>query len=324
MYLMGIAALLGASYLLLSRDFDRMLFMESFREMRPGWIAASVFATFVSYALRAVRWRRLLAPFKSVRWSLLFHGTILGFAAIYAAGRPGEVVRPLWVARQEDLPVTGAVATIVVERVFDSLMIVLLLAVGLGAADAPAGAGGSVAALSRAAWLLLIGSLTAMGLLFLSHRNAAGIKARLRFGRLRRLFEMFAVGAGALSNAGAVAVVAGHSALVWIAIALQFWLMLVGLNLGLPPATAVLVLAVTGIGSLAQLPGIGGGFQAAFVFSVTVFGGIASETALAGALLAWWIVYIPTLSAAALYMAWKGFSTKALVRELRTDSGWGP
>ncbi len=295
--------------------------MESFRQMRPGWIAASVLATFASYAIRAVRWRGLLAPLKPVRWSLLFTGTILGFAAIYAAGRPGEIVRPLWVARQEDIPVTGAVASIVVERVFDSLMIVLLLAIGLGAAGVPAGAADAVAALSRAAWWLLLGSLTAMGIVFLSHRNAASIKARIRFGRLRRLFETFTVAAGSLSDAGTVAVTAGHSLLVWIAIALQFWLMLVGLNLGLPPATAILVLAVTGIGSLAQLPGIGGGFQAAFVFSVTVFGGIASETALAGALLAWWITYIPTFAAAALCMAWKGFSTKARVREFRTESG---
>ena len=93
LYLLGLAALIGATYVFVGRDFDSELFMESFRSIRPLWIGASVIAVFVSYVLRAVRWRTLLKPLKLVHLTSLVSATVLGFAAIYAVGRAGEVVR---------------------------------------------------------------------------------------------------------------------------------------------------------------------------------------------------------------------------------------
>jgi uncharacterized protein (TIRG00374 family) len=319
LYFIGLAALIAASYLVIRRDFDRQLFMESFWNIRPVWIAATVLVTFLSYVLRAVRWRRLLIPLKSVGLASLVTGTILGFAAIYALGRAGEVVRPLWVARQENIPVTGSFASIVVERVFDTLMIVLLFAIGLGTTSVPGPAANAVALLSRAAWLMLFGSVAAMAFLAFSHRNVGRIKAWIPFRSIRSIFETFTSGAGPLADPKTMATIAGHSILVWIVVALQFWLMLLALNLDLPPGTVALVLGVSALGSVAQLPGVGGGFQAAFVFSTTAFAGVPTETAVAAALLAWLITYIPTLLVGALYMMWRGISTKDLVRGQDTD-----
>ena len=110
-------------------------------------------------------------------------------------------------------------------------------------------------------------------------------------------------------------IITAHSVVVWTVVALQFWLMLIGLNLNITLPTACLVLAVSALGSLAQIPGIGGGFQAAFVFSTTTFLSVPTETAVAAALLAWLITYIPTLTVGGLYMLWKGISTSDLVEE---------
>jgi hypothetical protein len=53
----------------------------------------------------------------------------------------------------------------------------------------------------------------------------------------------------------------------WILIALQFWFMLLGMNFSLSAASATLVMVGAGIGSIAQIPGIGGGFQAGYAFA---------------------------------------------------------
>jgi uncharacterized protein (TIRG00374 family) len=315
LYFLGLAALGGVTYVLIGRGFDRQLFTESFWKIRPVWIVMSAIGVFVSYVLRAIRWRILLTPLKSIDLESLLSATILGFAAIYALGRAGEVVRPVWVARKEGIPLTGSFASIVVERVFDTLMILLLLAIGLSTSDIPGGAQGAVAMLSRAAWLLLFVSLSALAMFAFSHRYVDRIGARIPFQSVQKVFETFTRGAGPLSQPRSMAIITGHSILVWSVVTLQFWLLLIGLNLDFTLPTTCLILAVSGLGSVAQIPGIGGGFQAAFVFSTTTFMNVPAETALAAALLAWLITYIPTLAVGGLYMMWKGISTSDLVEE---------
>ncbi len=313
LYFIALVAFGAAAHVVIRRGFDQQLFLESLSEIRPVWIVASVIAVFVSYLFRAIRWRRLLIPLKSVELAPLVSGTILGFASIYAVGRAGEVVRPLWAARWTGIPLTGSVASIVVERVFDTLMILLLLAIGLGTTDVPGAAAGAAALLSRAAWLLLFFSIAVLAVFAFSHWNVVRIKAWIPFESVRNVFETFARGAGPLAHPRSTSSILGHSIMVWTVVALQFWLMLVGLNLNLPPGTVCLILAVSALGSLAQIPGIGGGLQAGFVFSTTTFAGVPTETAVAAALLAWLIMYVPTLAAGAIYMMWKGITTKDLI-----------
>ena len=103
--------------------------------------------------------------------------------------------------------------------------------------------------------------------------------------------------------------------MVWVSVALQFWTMLVGLNLEFRLGQMFLIMTVTALGSLAQLPGIGGGLQAAFVFTTTTFLETPTEVAVAAALLAWLATYVPTIVAGGLYIMWKGISTRDLVSD---------
>lgn len=313
LYFLGLIVLVVATFTLIGREFDRQLFTESLWSIRPVWIGISVIGMFVSYVLRALRWQRLLRPQKSVNLKPLVNATVLGFAAIYAVGRTGEIVRPVWLARQEGIPITGTFASIVVERVFDMFMILILLTIGLSIPGITVGAEDAVTMLSRAAWLLLFGSLSAIAMFAFCHRYVDRIAPRIPFLGVQKIFETFTRGAGPLSQPRSVAIITGHSTLVWSVVALQFWLMLIGLNLNVTLPTACLILGVSGLGSLIQFPGIGGGFQAAFVFSITAFTNIPTETAVAAALLAWLITYIPTLIAGGLYMMWRGISTQDLL-----------
>jgi hypothetical protein len=100
--------------------------------------------------------------------------------------------------------------------------------------------------------------------------------------------------------------------IIWIAITLQFWFMLLGMKFDFSISAATLVLVGAAIGSVAQVPGIGGGFQAGYVFCMTTFFGIPAEQAIATSLVAWVASYAPTIVTAGLYMISHGLSLKDL------------
>ena len=58
-----------------------------------GYLVLAVAAIYLSYFLRALRWKYFLEPIKPASLWVLFVGQILGFSAIFLIGRPGEVGR---------------------------------------------------------------------------------------------------------------------------------------------------------------------------------------------------------------------------------------
>src|SRR6516162_9914557 len=113
-----------ALFRLTGLDFDWSLFVSSLWNVQPAWLAASIAATMLTYVARAFRWQVLLNPLKSIRMGPLISSNVLGFSAIYLIGRPGEFVRPLWLTRLEQIPISASIASIIVERVLDLLMVV--------------------------------------------------------------------------------------------------------------------------------------------------------------------------------------------------------
>lgn len=83
------------------RTFSGKELWLSMAHARPGLLLLAVVASYLSYFLRAVRWRYFLEPIKRASLWTLFAGQILGFSSIYLIGRPGELVRPGYIARKE-------------------------------------------------------------------------------------------------------------------------------------------------------------------------------------------------------------------------------
>jgi glycosyltransferase 2 family protein len=80
--------------------------------------------------IRAQRWRLFLRPMGVPPMSTLVAATNIGFMAnMVLPLRIGEVVRPLLVSRRENLPVSGMLASILLERIFDMFTILLLFGV---------------------------------------------------------------------------------------------------------------------------------------------------------------------------------------------------
>jgi hypothetical protein len=118
-------------YQLRAWGFDWSLFLASLWNVQPVWLTASIAATLLTYVARAYRWQVLLNPLKPVPTGPLISANVLGFSAIYVFGRPGELVRPLWLTRRENIPLTASFATIIVERFLDALMVIVLFGLAL-------------------------------------------------------------------------------------------------------------------------------------------------------------------------------------------------
>jgi hypothetical protein len=293
-------------------DFNWSLFLSSLWNVKPGWIAASVAATMLTYVARALRWQVLLNPLKSIPMGPLISINVLGFSAIYVLGRPGELVRPLWLTQREHIPLTASLATIVVERVLDTLMLIALFGLALLLVELPSAAQQTVTLMKSTAWVMVSGSAAAMVFLFFLRSNIERIVRFIPVTKAVSALRNFAEGLSFLDRTRSFGLALAHSVLVWVVIVLQFWFMLLGMDFDFSVSAATLVLVGAAVGSIAQVPGIGGGFQAGYVFCMTTFFVVPAEQAIATSLIAWVSSYVPTVLAGGLYMISHGLSLKDL------------
>jgi glycosyltransferase 2 family protein len=92
------------------------------------WILPGVAVYFVGVWARAWRWHYLLGPIKKIPTAKMFPITTIGYMGnnIYPA-RAGEVLK-----RKEGVPVSASLATIIVERIFDGVVMLAFIFVNLG------------------------------------------------------------------------------------------------------------------------------------------------------------------------------------------------
>jgi glycosyltransferase 2 family protein len=86
----------------------------------------------VAVWVRAWRWHYLLKPIKSISTQTMFPVTAIGYMGnnIYPA-RAGEVLRAVILKRREGVPVSASLATIIVERIFDGVVMLAFVFINL-------------------------------------------------------------------------------------------------------------------------------------------------------------------------------------------------
>lgn len=93
------------------------------------WLPLFIPVLIFSHYLRAERWKLFLPdPERKVFRSTLFAGVMLGYLVNYLVPRLGELSRPVYVARKNELSPGKLIGTIVAERLFDLFILLLLLA----------------------------------------------------------------------------------------------------------------------------------------------------------------------------------------------------
>ena len=233
-------------------------------------------------------------------------------------------MRPLLIARKEGVVLSSQVGIWTLERICDLLTmgIVMGATLLLSAPVASTGvAGARMLHYLRAGGIILCAGGLLFAMMLIQIRRHAHIPITILFWlakpfpeRSRRILqstgakwiESFAAGLASIQGVNGWGLCAVLSLLVWIPVFLNFGLVIRAFggpmaNLG--PEAIVLVVAVTAIGSLIQIPGVGGGFQIAVVLALTQLFGIPLETASMAGMLLWvvgfLIVLIPGLPLAA-------------------------
>ncbi len=111
-------------YTLRNVSFDELL--ASFKTVNYLYIFPAAFFMALGYVGRAYRWRVLLLPIKRLRVSGLFSPLMVGFLGNVLPARAGEVLRAYLLGKRHQITFTGAFASIVVERLFDLIFLLLL------------------------------------------------------------------------------------------------------------------------------------------------------------------------------------------------------
>ena len=96
------------------------------------WLLPGIAIYFVGVWARAWRWHYLLRPIKRIPTARMFPIVTIGYAGnnIFPA-RAGEVLRAIVLKRQEQVPISASLATIIVERVFDGVVMLAFVFLNL-------------------------------------------------------------------------------------------------------------------------------------------------------------------------------------------------
>jgi uncharacterized protein (TIRG00374 family) len=107
-------------------------FWGSVQSANYWWLIPGIGVYFIGVWVRAWRWHYLLGPIKKISTKTMFPITTIGYMGnnIYPA-RAGEVLRAVILKRKEGVPVSASLATIIVERIFDGVVMLAFVFVNL-------------------------------------------------------------------------------------------------------------------------------------------------------------------------------------------------
>ena len=308
-------------------NFDR--FVATFGEADWSWLAVALAAVFLTYLVRAVRWKVFLQPVKpDASLAGLLSATVIGFGAVGVLGRPAEIVRPYLIARAEQTPVSSQLAIWVLERSFDALILLAGVAFALGQMQSsPASSAPSLPQwwypLSQVAGATLVALLVVLIVLreyydHLSGRLAGWLRTRLhprsgghwdtRLDGFSNKLALFGEGLHSLRKVRSIVLCLLLSIINWALIVLCFYCVLAALvpRSGFGFSAAIVFTGIVMVGSLFQIPGIGGGVQVSAVLVLTELLAVPVEAASSAAILIWFLTFIAVVLPALALMARQG------------------
>jgi glycosyltransferase 2 family protein len=270
---------------------------------RKEFLLAAVAAVYLAYLLRALRWRRFCRYLGPASLGDVFGPTLMGFSAMFLLGRAAEPIRPLLLARRCRMAVSSMFGIYVFERLFDTAATAVLAGSSLLLFRGALAAGEWQGRIRAAGGALLAGLVVFVAFLVYFQMHGAGfLQRRLSgwrsAGRWRGFvatqFAEFSDGLQAIRGLSDWWAAVAYSTLHWGLVVVIYLLVMrsFGGALGqLSFSSAMLVLAFTMMGSLVQLPGVGGGAQLASFIALTRIFRIEQEPAAAAAVVTWLITF---------------------------------
>ncbi|MBM3262415.1 MAG: flippase-like domain-containing protein [candidate division Zixibacteria bacterium] len=259
------------------RNIDFGDFWQALKTANYWYLIPSTVLTFVSMGIRALRWQLLFEPIKRIGIHSLFSATMIGFMANNVLpARLGEFVRAYIIGRQENIAKSASFGTIVVERIFDGLVLLSFLILSF------------ITNTTLPDYIIIfsyvLGGIYAMTLFVLFFLVIRPTETVAVFNRILGLISAsMAQRAGALMNSfieglqilrqgSRLLGILAFSLLLWVVNGLSIHIALIGFHIAIPFTATLLVMAITGFGvTIPSSPGFVGTFHASCVLGLALF-----------------------------------------------------
>lgn len=115
------------------RGLQLDLVWKSLKTARYFWLLPGIAVYFIGVWVRSWRWHYMLRPLKKIPTKTMFPIVTIGYMGnnIYPA-RAGEVLRAVILKQRENVPVSASLATVIVERIFDGVVMLAFIFLNLG------------------------------------------------------------------------------------------------------------------------------------------------------------------------------------------------
>lgn len=291
---------------------------------RYWWIVPGVVVYFFAVWARTWRWHYLLRPLLPIPLAHLFPVVCIGYMGnnVYPA-RAGEVIRAYVLRKKELVSISASLATIVVERIFDGLVMLLFVFFSLPLVPMQPWLREVVVFSS----LLFFGALAVFFIIAASPRRSQAVYNSLiermlppRFQmQARGLLDRFVEGLQCLRSGKDVLMIFATSLVIWLAETVKYWFVMHGFDFSVPFYVLMLMNGVVNLATtVPSSPGYVGTFDAPGIAVLAAYG-INPEVATAYTLVLHAALWFPITALGAYYMwresvSWAEFGMAAEVK----------
>lgn len=295
------------------------------RHTNAFWFAAGLLVNFSALISRTFRWRTLLDPDSPPPFYATFFATTVGYMlSTVLPIRASDVARPALLARRTTVRFSGALGTVLTERILDLyfLMTLFIYFVVRHWDDYAAHKSFFIiksAAVASVAVLVAL-TLLILGIYFFRERmrRVHAFVGRIVPQRFRaawmNFYDAFLQSLDLTRRPAAMIKVLFCTVCIWIALTTQFWFVTVAMHRTLPLDSSFFITGATTVGLAIPTPGGVGGFHKIAQMILTTFYAFDIDTSVAAALLFHVVGTIPVVVTGLVLFAVSGLSMRDVKR----------
>ena len=282
----------------IATKFDLGDAARAFALANPVWIVTAALVYASLFSLRGVRWAILLKPIKPVSSWTAGEVFAVGFMANnILPARLGDVARAYVLARREGITAAASFSSVMLERIFDGVVVVAFLNLVLWI-DPPEAAWIGPFGLLMAA--VFVGAIVVCALVAWNQKHVTSLVAKVFFflpnhliGKIYGLTDRLSTGLTSLKSLARTVEVIGLSIVIWVIETSVYVIAAKAFGIEIPFLGMMLVMAVLTLGLTApSAPGFVGVFEGLIIKAVGLYG-IAGPEAVAYAVSVHMIHFVP-------------------------------
>jgi len=296
------------------------------------WLLPGIAVYFMGVWARAWRWHYLLRPLKKIPTLTMFPIVAIGYAGnnIFPA-RAGELLRAVVLKRRQGVPISASLATIIVERVFDGVVMLAFVFINLRKLAGLTSDSGFVGSIQSVALWGTVAFMGALGIFLLAAmfplRTETILKRLInRFvpgsmrNKLLGFVQRFLGGLESLRSPRDVLMVFLTSVVIWLFETGKYWFVMLAFPFRVDFFTLMLMNGIVNLATtIPSAPGYVGTFDAPGIAVLQAYG-VDKAVAAGYTLVLHAALWLPITVLGLYFMAREGIRWSGQFEQLREES----